>query len=37
MPFFKEMNDPILIPIPAATRERNIARFARFVAFYLVV
>lgn len=24
------MNDPILIPIPAATRERNIARFARF-------
>lgn len=30
MPFFKEMNDPILIPIPAATRERNIARFARF-------
>lgn len=30
MPFFKEMNAPILIPIPAATRERNIARFARF-------
>lgn len=30
MPFFKEMKSPVLIPIPAATRERNIARFARF-------
>lgn len=33
MPFFKEMKSPVLIPIPAATRERNIARFARFAAF----
>lgn len=30
MPFFGEMANPVLIPIPAATRERNIARFARF-------
>lgn len=30
MPFFKELKNPILIPIPAATRERNIQRFARF-------
>ncbi|MBF0650421.1 ribonucleotide-diphosphate reductase subunit beta [Dysgonomonas sp. GY75] len=30
MPFFKEMGNPVLIPIPAATRERNRQRFARF-------
>lgn len=30
MPFFKELENPVLIPIPAATRERNIQRFARF-------
>ena len=31
MPFFKEKAaNAVLIPIPAATRERNIARFARF-------
>lgn len=30
MPFIKELKNPILIPIPAATRERNIERFARF-------
>lgn len=31
MPFFKEKAaNAVLIPIPAATRERNITRFARF-------
>ncbi len=30
MPFFKDLENPVLIPIPAATRERNIQRFARF-------
>lgn len=34
MPFFKEKAaNAVLIPIPAATRERNIARFARFCSF----
>jgi len=31
MPFFKELRNPVLIPIPAATRERNIQRFAQFI------
>ena len=31
MPFYKEKAaNAVLIPIPAATRERNAARFARF-------
>lgn len=31
MPFYKEKAvNAVLIPIPAATRERNVARFARF-------
>ncbi|NDW18788.1 ribonucleotide-diphosphate reductase subunit beta [Dysgonomonas sp. 216] len=30
MPFFKELRNPVLISIPAATRERNIRRFAQF-------
>ena len=34
MLFFKEKAaNAVLIPIPAATRERNIARFARFCSF----
>jgi len=31
MPFFKNLKNPILIPIPAATRESNIQRFAQFI------
>lgn len=31
MPFLKELINPILIPIPAATKERNIQRFAQFI------
>ncbi|NDV70375.1 ComF family protein [Dysgonomonas sp. 25] len=31
MPFIKELKNPILIPIPAATKERNIQRFAQFI------
>lgn len=30
MPFFHETKDPVLIPIPASTRERHQQRFARF-------
>lgn len=34
MPFYKEKAaNAVLIPIPAATRERNAARFARFCSF----
>lgn len=30
MPFFNELKQPVLIPIPAATRERNQQRFGQF-------
>ena len=30
MPFFKEIENPVFIPILASTRERNQLRFARF-------
>lgn len=30
MPFLKELQNPVLIPIPAATKERNRQRFAQF-------
>lgn len=30
MPFIKELENPILIPIPAATRQRNQDRFGQF-------
>lgn len=30
MPFYSEIPDPVLIPVPAATRERHQQRFATF-------